>query len=145
MKNSCGWNCDMEFYEGFERIWNESRSKILSLRCCPQQGRLEKLPHPLIPPPDLSGWITQNCRKAFWKFPCILYWLMCSILIGWFLYCVHFWPFHFWPLPCPREPVLALVESLRCRARGHSWGSGQILERWTHSQPWRGWVAIPGL
>ena len=44
--------------------------------------------------------------------------------------------------PCspPREPVLKLIESLRCR--GDSWGPGPILERWTRSQPWRGWAAV---
>ena len=38
------------------------------------------------------------------------------------------------PLLLPREPVLQLIESLRCRA--NSWGNGEILERWTHAQHW---------
>ena len=46
------------------------------------------------------------------------------------------------PLSLLREPVIKLIEALRCRnGTSSSWGPGQILERWTFAQPWRGWAS----
>ena len=94
-------------------------------------GRLENLPHPLVPCPSCMVliWIdddndddginiiqTNNMVN-------LLYILMAITVLK-------------NPL---REPVLELIESLRCRRK--SWGPGQVLERWVLAQPWSSWVA----
>ena len=60
-----------ELHEGFEESeMNRDRNlyhKFLDV--ARYLGRLEKLPHPLIPPPDLSGWIIQNRCNAFLTMP----------------------------------------------------------------------------